>query len=413
MILREPEKLPESLSALIKEFGGSAFRLWKETGILLPTSGAAKGYNQTDDILTETVDGVPLAQLYEEIIASLNLLNAQRSPLISRLVFQVTNPFEEVMPIVEEDFEEADEFGQPKGIRLGQPWNMGYDLKYFDLGIRYTFRFLGRATGAQIRALNNTALEADNRLVARTVLTRMFDNTTSQATIESTNRVVNVYPFFNGDVTTLPATPPSWKTYSHTTSHTHYLASGGATVDSGDLDAMYDHILHHGYHQGATIYLLANRAQVKTIRTFRVADGDDYDFIPLAGTPDALFRGQFSGGLPNTPSGVADGIFPGVVGVYGNVWIVEEDYIPAGYMVMVASGGRFAERNPIGLREHENAALRGLKLIPQFERYPLREAFYHHALGSGVRHPAAGVVMKITAGSYDVPTLVIGGPGGR
>jgi len=93
---------------------------------------------------------------------------------------------------------------------------------------------------------------------------------------------------------------------------------------------------------------------------------------------------------------------------------VEEDMIPAGYMLMIASGGRFAERNPIGLREHENEALRGLKLIPQFERYPLREAFYHHALGAGVRHMAAGVVMQIKAsGSYEIPSLVMGGPGGR
>jgi hypothetical protein len=82
-------------------------------------------------------------------------------------------------------------------------------------------------------------------------------------------------------------------------------------------------------------------------------------------------------------------------------------------MVMFVSGGKFAGTNPVGLREHENAALRGLKLIPQFERYPLRESFYHHALGAGVRHPAAGVVMKITAGAYDIPALEFQGPGGR
>ena len=82
-------------------------------------------------------------------------------------------------------------------------------------------------------------------------------------------------------------------------------------------------------------------------------------------------------------------------------------------MIGLVSGGRFADRNPVGLREHEHAGLRGLKLIPSFERYPLRESFYHHALGTGVRHRAAGVVMKITAGSYSVPTFATMGPGGR
>jgi hypothetical protein len=371
------------------------------------------GYNETADILTRTIDGVPLEDLYNEIISTLGLLNSQRAPLIEWLTFPVAAPFEEVMPIVQEDFEEADEFGQPKGIRLGKPWNMGYDLKYFDLGIRYTFRFLGRATANQIRALNNTALDADQRLLMKTILDQLFTNANKSATLEVSGTVVTVYPFYNGDITTLPAVPPDWKSYSFANTHTHYLPSGGATVVSGDLDDMYEHIYHHGYTQGATCFLLVNREQAKTIRKFRVVSGDSYDFIPAAGSPDANFYGTFVGNFPNTPVGALSG-FPGFIGSYGYINVIEEDYIPAKYMVLLASGGRFAERNPIGMREHENAALRGLKLIPMFERYPLRESFYHHALGTGIRHPGAGVVMKVTTGSYDVPTIsAIGGPGGR
>jgi hypothetical protein len=105
-------------------------------------------------------------------------------------------------------------------------------------------------------------------------------------------------------------------------------------------------------------------------------------------------------------------VYPGFIGTYGEINIVVEDYVPSGYMFMFASGGLRADRNPVGIREHESQDLRGLKLIPQFERYPLREAFYHHALGSGVRHPGAGVVMKIN-GAYTIPTLSLAGPGGR
>jgi hypothetical protein len=87
--------------------------------------------------------------------------------------------------------------------------------------------------------------------------------------------------------------------------------------------------------------------------------------------------------------------------------------LPAGYMLGAASKGARNPDNLVGIREHEHPGLRGLKLIPQFERYPLREAFYHHALGSGVRHRGAGVVMQVTTGSYTVPTFTFGGPGGR
>jgi len=395
-------------AGLLQQYG-SAWETYRQTGLVFPVSGGAKGYNETADILTETVDGVPLDELYEQIMTSIRMLNRMRNPLIERLTFPVAAPFEEVMQIIGDEFEEADEFAQPKGIRLGVPWNMGFSLKYMDLGIRYTFRFLGRARASQIRALNNSALEADQRLLFKTVLERVFRNLTDSVTLEASGRVANVYPFYNGDETTLPAVPPPWKSYTHTNTHTHFLVSGGATVDSGDLDEMELHIHHHGYTEGATLILLANREQVNTINTFRIADADRWDFIPKAGI--SMF-GQLIGGQPTDESGLA--AFPGFRGRYGNINVIEEDYIPAKYMVLLASGGVRGERNPIGIREHENAALRGLKLIPQFERYPLRESFYHHAIGSGVRHPGAGVVMQVKAsGDYEIPALSLQGQGGR
>lgn len=401
---------------LVKRYGGYR-ELYKATGLLPPIGGGAgpgpEGYNETADILTKTVDGVDLNVLYEEVMATLRLLNAQRTPLINYMTFTVTDPFEEIMPAVTEDFEEADEFGQPVGIRLGPPWNMGYDMRYFDLGIRYTFRFLGRAPAAQIRALNNTALDADQRLVLRTVLTQLFTNQNRTATLEATGTAVTVRPFYNGDQTALPVAPPAWKSYSHLTTHTHYLASGGATVVSGDLDDMYDHIYHHGYvASGVDLFLLVNRQEAKTIRKFRVASNDTYDFFPVVGSVEARMFGTLIGALPGGAPGALQG-FPGYIGDYGPIHVVEEDLIPAGYMVLFASGGSRDAGNPIGLREHENEALRGLKLIPQFERYPLRESFYHHALGSGTRYPGKGVVMQVTAGSYAIPSLNLGAAGGR
>src|SRR6266576_3612023 len=262
--------MTEQMRALLASFEGDAFKFYKATGISLPIAGGAKGYNETGDILYQTIDGVPLDSLYQEIIASLAILNAQRSPLIAALTFPVDKPFEQVMQIIGDEFEEADEFGQPKGIRLGQPWNMGYDLKYFDLGIRYTFRFLGRAPANQVRALNNSALEADQRLLFKTMLTRIFDNTNTAVTLEATGTATTSYPFYNGDVTALPAVPPMWKTYTFLNTHTHYGVSAGATVAAADLNTMYEHIYHHGFAQGGSkFYLLAKRAQTATLRTLR------------------------------------------------------------------------------------------------------------------------------------------------
>lgn len=403
----------------LKQYGGDPIRLYRATGLLAPIAGGvtaagAKGYNEAADIPMKTLDGADLNELFGEFVRVLSIFNRQRSPIIERLTFPVAEPFERVPQVTTQDFEEADEYGQPVGIRTKIPyWNMGFDLKYMDLGIRYTWRFLGRATAEQLRSLNAQALDADNRLVYKTVFDRLFRNAKTQATMEDTGTVVDVFPFFNGSTEPAPVAPPDWKSYGHAVAHEHYLVSGAATVNSGDLDEMWEHIYHHGYAEGAMILLLVNLQEMKTIRTFRVSTGSAYDFIPARNSDGSTFLGTLVGELPGGP---ADGLntYPGFQGAYGPVNIVQEDMIPSGYMVMIASGGVRAERNPIGFREHENPYFRGLKLIPQFERYPLRESFYHHAVGAGVRHRGAGVVMQVKAsGSYAVPSVIYGGPGGR
>lgn len=387
---------------------GDPLTLWRETGLLVPVAGGAKGYNEQADLKFLTVDGYNLDDLWQEFNESINLLRRQRSPIIDRLTFPVSRPLEKVPQLLGDEFEEADEFGQPKGIRLGPEWTLGFNLKYYDLGIRYTFRFLGENTADSVRALNNSALEADQRLVFKEVLTRVFDNTVDLATLRGGTQVT-AYPFYNGSTSTLPAVPPAWKSYVHANTHEHYLTSGAATVDAGDLDAMEDHIHHHGYTQGGTLILLVARGEANVIRGFTRAGGARHDFLPKQGIS---FLGTLVGTQPTDESGLS--VYPGYKGSYGDINIVEEDYVPAGYMFMFVSGGIRAERNPVGLREHENEGLRGLKLIPRFDRYPLRESFYHHALGSGVRHRGAGVVMQVTAsGTYTIPTLVTQGPGGR
>ena len=404
-ILTSPREHP--FDVLLREHGGSAHKVWQSTGLVLPVGGGDFGYNETADLPERTVDGVSLRDLYGEIQESIRRVNAARRGLLSRLVYYTDEAVVGIPQLVSADFEEADEFGQPKGIRGGAKWNLGFDMRYWDLAIRYTFRFLGMATAADIRNLHNQALEANERLIYTVALSRLFRNVTDTHTLEGGDGTqVNVYPFYNGSN---PVAPPQWKNVTHASNHNHFLISGAATIDSGDVDEMYRHIEHHGYAEGATVILLVNSQEADVIRTFRVANGDKYDFIAAQDGISFIINGQIVGGQPSNDTGME-----GHIGNYGRVRVVENDLIPPDYAVMFASGGQFADRNPIGLRRHPNEALRGLKLIAPFERYPLRESFYHHALGSGVRHRGAGVVLQVKAtGTYDIPTFTLGGPGGQ
>jgi len=372
----------------------------EELGLL---KGYDKGTNEFADVITQSVDGADLNAMWREFQRATAMLNSQRDPLINRLTFDVTDPTERVLLPVSEDFEQATEFGEPKGIRLGTPFIAGYDFAWYDIAIRYTWMFLAESTSEQIRALNAEALEADNRLVFTKVFKAIFNKVNSSATINGQN--VNVYRFYNADGTV----PPSYKGTTFTGSHTHYITSGAATIDAGDLKDLEDHLYHHGFRMslGYSLVLLVNRQEGATIRTFVAgAGGALYTFIPSQDVGGGVML-PANGGIIGRPTG-SPGI-PGMIGTYGPFLIVEEDYVPAGYVVALASGGDRNIGNPVGIRQHARPELRGLRLMPGPGRdYPLTDSFYQHGLGTGIRQRGAGVVMQITvSGTYTTPAAYV------
>ena len=362
--------------------------------------GAPGGFNQASDIVTQTVDGFDLNDLWQEYQTSLSIQNEARQRIVDFLTFAVTNPQERVPQISTGDFERASEYGEPRGIRpkVAQ-FTMGYDFEWYDLAARFTWKFLADAPRSQVDAINAMAIEGDNRLVFSRVMAALFVNQNRLADIEG-QQDVNVYALYNADGTV----PPQFQDNSFDGTHTHYLVSGATTVDSTDLDDMEEHLIHHGYgsDSGARIVLMCNRREVREIRTFRVANGDSWDFIPAQGGPAQILpiTEQILGGqVPATLQGLK------VAGTYGNIVVVEENVIPQGYMAMISTGGASNLNNPVGIREHANTTLRGLRLVkgPNAD-YPLIDSFYQRGFGTGIRHRGGAVIMQVKAsGSYAPP----------
>lgn len=353
----------------------------------------ARGYNAAADLVTQTADGFDLNDLWDEFQSTMAEQNRERQQLVDFLTFPVQNAMERVPQVSGGDFEKASEYGEPVGIRPATSYfTLGYDLEWYDLAARFTWKFLADAPRSQVDAINAMALEADNRLIFTKVMDALFNPANRLADING-QQDVSVYALYNGDGTV----PPKYKSNVFDGAHTHYLASGAAVIDSGDLDTMIDDLAAHGYSKanGMTTVLLANRRETAVIRTFRVTGGDTYDFIPATGQP-GLFLPQnvelFGGQPANTYRGL------NVVGSYGDVLIIEEDTIPAGYTTMIATGGRANLNNPVGLREHGNESLRGLRLVkgPNPD-YPLIDSFYNRGFGTGVRQRGGAIVMQITA----------------
>lgn len=362
-------------------------------------SGSEAGFNERADVQVQAADGSDINEMWAEIAQTLAIRNSQRNRLVDQFTFTVTNPIDRVSTPSVGTFERASEYGQPVGIRGGASFNRGYTFDFYDLAVRYTWMYIAEASRAQLESLNNQALEADNNLVFTEIMKTIF-NPTNLVGQADNNIPVNVYKFYNND----GEVPPQYKTNTFAGTHNHYITSGGATLTAANLVTIEDDLIMHGYgpQNGTKLVLWVNRVQGKVIRTFRVSGGATYDFIPGEGVGGGTFI-SVNSGIVGAPSGRV----PGEIGTYGPFHVVEEEYIPAGYVVALAAGGPDNLINPIGFREHTNPAYKGLKIIPgQRSDYPLLDSFYRRGFGVGVRQRGAGFVMQVTAsGSYTAPAI--------
>ncbi len=350
------------------------------------------GYLQRNDAVQTvsgtrtTADGQPLNEIWDDLLARTAVFNTYANALVGLLSFEVTRAQERVAQYETPEFEAGTEYDTPNKVQLSYIFR-GFPLKNFDLGFGYTRQFLDDARGQEIVAIQAQVQNAYWNLQRRTVLRALFNN--ANATIEG----VSVKRLFNAD----GEVPPRYRSFTHDGTHTHYLTSGAATYTSANLDTMETHLVHHGYGEnGEELILHVNRADLPTLRGFT-------DFVPASSsTRPTIIAGPIVGQTGPTSLGV--GIQ--VDGYHGRWTIVENNDVPADYLVGTASGGVFASENPIGLRVHENASARGLRLhAGSFGELPIVGSVYDTYIGAGVRHRGGAVVMQETAGAYAVPTI--------
>lgn len=388
----------------------------RELGILPLVQGGSQGFHTAADVVTQTADGRDLNDIWSTLQQLVVAANAPRDSLVSFLSRRVSVPVEDIPVGSTDDFEEASEFGVPHALRAtGGYFSMGYSFKWYDIASRYTWQFLAEATAEQVNSDANTVLEADSRLMLNQVMRTIFNNVNLVANIRGT--AYNVYKFYNNDGTV----PPSYATNTFTSSHNHFVTNaqnplagdGSATskeVRAKDLELLAGLMTEHGYtpERGYTLVALVNLQQANAIRLFRstVNGGTgQYDFVASSNQPPALQPVNQIG--INTPVPTSIRGMP-VIGQYGPLLIVQNDYQPLNYVTGFATGGPDNVGNPVAIREHANAALRGLRLVKGRQPdYPLIDSYWVRGFGTGVRYRGAGAVLQVNTASstYAIPTV--------
>jgi len=367
-------------------------------GIIEGIAGGDRGIHATGDLVTQTADAMDINELWASYQRWLNQWNTTRDTIVNFFTYNTTSSFENVWQSGSQaDFEEATEYGEPVGYRpTSVPAVMGFPFKWYDLSGRFTWQFIANAPASQLDAFANMALEADNRGVFLRVMSTLFNNT------RRTNKEgQTVYPFYSGVAGDLP---PTYKLTTFADSHNHFTTA--ATMTAPALEALILLLEEHGYTaaNGYNQVVLVNKQQGDLIRQFRsTANGGTgkFDFVPSNAVPTFLLPTTMVT-TGTTPPSTYNGLT--VIGQYGDALIVQEDYIPAGYLVAIVTGGELSLSNPLAFREHPTASLRGLRLAKgRTPDYPLIDSFYVRGFGVGVRHRGAGAVMQITGGAYTIP----------
>lgn len=360
-----------------------------------------------DALVTKTADGIDYMTIFEEIASLLEMWNTERSSVASLLTFRTVAPGEFVSQSNSAgSFEDASEFGiarasnpPPNGLVLS------YTLKDKELRTAFTWKALRSMTSEQVRTAVRLVLDSDNRLVNGTVLQRLFDPSPWLSPERST-----VYGLWNG---TDGLVPPPHMGYEFTSDATHYHRSGAAVVDAQDLELMVSEITLKGYgtRPGSQLIILANPTEGEAIQGWRAGVESrpggpkaKWDFVPSSNAPAWISAENIHGAIPPAEH---PGTGLKVQGAYGKAWLIESNYIPGGYVAVVATGGNDSPDNVIGLREFPDSAWQGLRMIPG-PLHPIQDHYYQRAFGVGVRHRGAASVLQVGEGStYVTPTIAV------
>ncbi|MEZ0384789.1 hypothetical protein [Mycobacterium sp. pW045] len=369
----------------------------------MPPFGAEGGIaTESDALVSTSIDGVDLNVIWSEVQQTLATWNAERDALASLLSYSTINTAEAIPQSRSLDhFELASEHGQPESMRPPAEYAlMGFDFYDYDKASRWTRFALRDSTHEQILATLNYALEADNRLVNSAILHQIFNDG-----VRTNEHGHTVYPLYNGD----SMLPPDHLGKRFSTAHTHYLASGGTVIDSGDLELLAKTVTEHGFgtEPNAQLLALMNPAQAEVVSQWKAGQESasgvvaKHDYIPSQGAP-AYF----------SPQEIVGEVAPAayeklkIQGSYGNLWVVESDYIPEGYLTVVATYGANNPDNCVAVRQHPNAQYQGFRTIPGNSEYPIQDAFYTRAFGTGVRRRGQAACMQITTEtSYEAPSI--------
>jgi hypothetical protein len=289
------------------------------------------------------------------------------------------------------EFQALDEYGVPLAQKVAAtPTNLGFPMRRRGIGLQWTRDWFLWHTPAELAAQVAARTSADIRAIIKDIKTAVFTPTNSTFIDALVDRAsLPVKALVNADGMYIPP-GPNGESFDGST-HTHYLARAGGSLAASDVSALIDTVNEH--YQTGNVLLYINSAQEAAIRAMTS------NFV---GYVDPRIR------QPTTAT-YADGRTLDVynssnraIGIFDEAEVWVKPWVPASYMYCWIQGGP----KPLFLREPERGE-RGLRLIVNDEKYPLRAQAFARDYGIGVRNRLNGAVLYTGGTSFVTPTFTV------
>lgn len=281
-----------------------------------------------------------------------------------------------------------DEFGRSDAQKLAAGVTVGFPLELNDINLQWTRTFFENATGAEIAAQVQGAIDAHHNAVIRDIKLAIFTPTNTNNYIDRRvdNVALQIKALVNADSAAIPV-GPNGESFDGVT-HTHYLARAGGSLVASDVVSLLNTVREH-FGTG-TQYLYINQAQEATVRGF-TANFTAYLDARIIGATNA---NQAQGRLdPTNMYNRAIGIFDGA-----EVWV--KPWVPANYMFSWVDGAPV----PLVMRERRIGSFM-LRLMAEDERHPLRARAWEAEYGIGVWTRTNGAVLYTGGTTYTAPVI--------
>lgn len=284
-------------------------------------------------------------------------------------------------------------FASNAATRPAGGWDVAYPLDDFEEPVAENDVEVAYMTLPDVQnSLDNIQLRNINAMRYE-ILWRLFNNAnrTFVDQVLSTP-TLTVKPLANGDSDLYP---PVIGSEAEATEN-HYLESNYAAGSISNTNNPFPVIRreleeHFGTPTGyGNIAVFINSAQTSVVEALA-----DYDPVTDQALTFGANRDTVTGALPMGPGRV--------LGRANGAWVMEWDWIPAGY----ALGLDLEAPAPLKMRVDtaESGLTRGLHLKAESSKHPLYARHWRNRYGIGVGNRLNGVVMEFgTGGTYTVPT---------